>query len=282
MLVLRVLLIALRTATHTMSSQQQDLIFFADGTLLSNHLASRTPWLSIISHHDGTAPMWLATALVENCLVGTANLVNRDLKPFDDDCSVTFVSFLHSREFFEKSCRKLAVDIGTLPKFTYLDFSQSLFTSDLPKGGNISLLFEKISTSMLCAKASKRVVFLEAPELLLTATELPSTDLLLGIKRLLEHASVIPILNVHPSLVDLGVSFSQDHKFRITDFYVKLHHMSSMNISLQPLSTGKAKDITGSLTVTRGSVPCRCDSDIVEREYVFQVNKDAKAQLYYR
>lgn len=269
-----------------MSSQQQDLIFFADGTLLSNKLAINTAFLSIISHHDGTAPMWLATALVENCLVGTANLVNRDLKPFEDDCSVVFVSFLHSKEFFEKSCRKLALDIGTLPRFKYLDYSQTLFTSDLQNLLNnksqISQLFEKILKELKGMNTSKKVVFLEAPELLLTATDTHSTDLLSGIRGLLDQATIVPILNIHPSIVDFSANIPQDPTFRVTDFYVKLYHMSSMNISLQPLSTGKAKDITGSLTVTRGAVPCGRSVDIVEREYVFHVNKDAKAQLYFR
>lgn len=269
-----------------MSSQQQDLVFFTDGSLLSIQEPSKSSQLHIISYRDGTAPMWLVTSLVENCLVGTANQVNRDLKPKAQDTSVLYVSFLNSEDSFKKACRKQAVDIDSLSCFEYLDYSTSLFTTEFVASSNTSnqceKLFEKIASKLKTKTTLKKVVFIDSPELLLAATDLPSNELLAGIQKLNELATVIPIMNVHASYYDLELTNAQDPSFRLSDFYVKLLHRSSVNIHLQPLSTGKAKDITGSLTVTRGALPVSSNLEVLEKEYVFQVTKDASAKLFFR
>lgn len=269
-----------------MSSQQQDLVFFTDGLLLTPKNASLNPKLHIISHHDGTSPMWLTTTLAENCLVGTANLVNRELKQSENDCSVVYASFLHTEDVFEKASRRQAVDLGSLSLFKYLDYSSSLFTSNFPATKDpkrqLSLLFDEIAKTVEAAKTTDKVVFLDSPELLLAATNLSSADILAGVRKLQKLATVITVINVHTSMFNMDIQNAQDPAFQITDFYVKLCHMSSLNISLQPLATGKAKDITGSLTVTRGAIPMTSGSEVLEREYVFQVTKDATAKLYFR
>lgn len=266
-----------------MSSQQQDLIYFSNGSLLFNDefLGSS---VHIISYHDGTAPMWLTTTLVENCLIGTANLVNRELQASERDCSVVYVSFIHSLDDFEKACRKQVVDFSSLSLFKFLDYSQSLFTTELiatkDARSQVAILFEQIVCATNSLETSKAVVFLDSPEILLAATNLPVSDLLSGIRKLNRLATVVPIINVHLSIVDMKTNVPEDPAYRISDFYVKLFHTSSLNVSLQPLSTGKAKDITGSLTVTKGAIPTNVD--IAEREYFFQVTKDATAKLYFR
>lgn len=269
-----------------MTSQQQDLIFYSDGSLLSFNNDDSLP-LHIISYHDGTAPMWLSATLVENCLVGTANLVNRDIKADKErDCSVVFVSFLNPEEPFKKLCRKYTVDTDSVSLFEYLDYSSTLFTSKVKPlkatKSQTSSIFEEIADCLKQMPSSNKVVFLDAPEILLAATDLQSNDLLAGIRKLSLIATVIPIISVHDSNFNLGSTIPQDATFRLTDFYVKLFHSSSLNINLKPLATGKAADITGSLTITRGAVPLSTNMEIVEREYVFQVTKDAATKLYYR
>lgn len=269
-----------------MASQQQDLVFFTDGSLLSFEKGSKRPQLHIISYRDGTAPMWLVTSLVENCLVGTANQVNRDLKSEAKDCSVLYVSFSTTEDSFKKACTKQAVDIDSLSLFEYLDYSTSLFTTEFVPSKDPSTQCEKLFSNIASKLKSKntvhKVVFIESPELLLAATDLPSNELLAGIRGLNEFATVIPIINVHNSNYDLESSNGQDPTFRSSDFFVKLFHSSSLNVQLQPLSTGKAKDITGSLTVTRGALPGPTNLEVLEREYVFQVTKDATAKLFFR
>ena len=265
-----------------MSSQQQDLVFFSDGTLLSSAVTPQRPPLFIISHHDGTAPTWLVSVLVENSLVGTAGLVNRDLRPAKTDCSVAYVSFLRASDDVKKAARKHASDSL---RFRFLEYSASLFAK-VPAAGDtaahIDLLFDDIAAEVGNMSTAKRIVFLEAPELLLASTAAASADVLGGIKTLNKMATVVPIINIHTALVNMDACVPQDTTFRVTDFYVKLHYMSSLNVSLQPLPTGKAKDITGSLTITRGAVPEPGNLDVVEHEYVFHVTKDTAAKLYYR
>lgn len=269
-----------------MSSQQQDLVFFADGSLVSFNKSSKNPPLHIVSYRDGTAPMWLVTSLVENCLVGTANQVNRELKSSVKDTSVLYVSFLNTEDSFKKAFRKQAVDIDSLSLFEYLDYSTSLFTTEFVPGKDTSTqckkLFENIELNIKSKTSMHKVVFIDGPELLLAATDLQSNELLAGIRRLNELATIIPVINVHSSYFDLESTNAQDPTFRLSEFFVKLFHTSSLNVHLQPLSTGKAKDITGSLTVTRGALPVPTNSEVLEREYVFQVTKDATAKLFFR
>ena len=46
-----------------------------------------------------------------------------------------------------------------------------------------------------------------------------------------------------------------DPMIKINDFLIKLLHRSQLNITLEPLITGRAKDITGSLTISKGCIP---------------------------
>ncbi|KAM9898282.1 hypothetical protein OXX69_009942, partial [Metschnikowia pulcherrima] len=63
-----------------MTTQQQDLVFFDDNTLLSDKVLGKDNHaLHVITHAEGTQPAWLINTLIESCLVGTANSVNRDL-----------------------------------------------------------------------------------------------------------------------------------------------------------------------------------------------------------
>ena len=77
---------------------------------------------------------------------------------------------------------------------------------------------------------------------------------------------------------------STDPSFKASDFLIKLFHRSQLNISLQPLNTGRAKDITGSLTISKGTIPYYNlpNLKINEREYVYYLTKDFQIKLYYR
>ena len=65
---------------------------------------------------------------------------------------------------------------------------------------------------------------------------------------------------------------------------IKLLHRSQLNITLEPLITGRAKDITGSLTISKGCIPYgeNLSISINEKEYVYHITKDSQVKLYYR
>lgn len=270
-----------------MTSQQQDLVFFDDNSLVSSRLlTSGLSTLHIISHDQETSPSWLVSAIVENALVGTASLVNRDLTTKSHNRSlVVYISFTHPEDFIARNCRKQEIDL-TLANFTFVDCFTNLFTEQITTPANakahVEKMFAKICKAIEDLKNLHRTVIIESPELLLAATDLQSNDLLILMRRITRLCNVLfVVVDTQSPLIDMESSAPEDPVFKITDFYVKLHHMSSMNISILPLSTGRAKDITGSLTVGRGAIPP--DSLlVVENEYVYNITKESSVKLFFR
>lgn len=271
-----------------MTSQQQDLVFFSDNSIISDHsFVSGNKNLHIISHQEGTNPSWLVTSIVENSLIGTANLVNRELNRKTPNRSlVTFASFIHPRDFWLRLSRKQGVDLDANSNFNYLDCFSDLFTKQIPNPAiakeHISKLFDGICIAVEKLKLEKKVVVVECPELLLAATDVSSSDLISHLRRVASHCNTLfVVINTETPFTSVGGALPDDPVFRISDFYVKLHHMSSLNISILPLSTGRAKDITGCLTVARGAQSANPVTNVVEKEYMFHIAKES-VKLYYR
>lgn len=272
-----------------MTSQQQDLIFFTDNTLLSEkHLADGKRLLHIITHKEATKPSWLINALIENCLAGTANLVNRDLLSTQKPRALlTYISFTSSRDSIVKSCRKQGLDLDAYEEFDFVDNFTNLFSEKIKTPLNptteVNSMFDEMKGRIEQSSNRHKVVVMESPELLLAATTLSSTALMDNILKLIRVCNTLILLvSVDPSITDVNNTNPTDPVFRVTDFYVKLHYTSSLNISILPLHTGKAKDITGSLCVSRGSQSLSSGLKVSEKEYVYHVSKEANVKLYFR
>lgn len=272
-----------------MTSQQQDLIFYTDNSLILDvELTQNTHQLQIITYKEGTIPSWFINSLLENSLVGTANLVNRDLKAKKIDRSlVTFISFQNNAEYIINSCRKQGLDLANMANFTFIDCFSDLFTKRITNTANckpqLKSTFMDVLKQVDTQNTDNRVIFVEGLEILLAATDASANDILLWIQKLSQSCkSLFMILNTESPLVDLDNGNPEDPVFKITDFYVKLHHRSSLNINLMPLSTGRAKDITGSLTVTRGSIPPPLGLHVVEKEYIYHLSKESTVKLFFR
>lgn len=272
-----------------MSVQQQDLVYFDDNSLVSNSILEESHnLLHIISYSEGTAPTWLVNSLVENSLVGTANTINRDLnKKVPSRALVIYVSFSQNESLVLKSCRKNGLDLENTTGFQFVDCFSQLFTKEIPNptsaGAHIKKIFENIKQAIQKDKGEKKVVIIEKVELLLAATDLTSNELnflLLDLNRLCNL--LIVVIDTSSALVNLHSVEPSDPVFKITDFYVKLHHKSSLNVSLLPLSTGKAKDITGCLAVAKGAVPPGNRLAVMEKEYVYHVTKEGSVKLFFR
>lgn len=267
-----------------MTSQQQDLAIYDDGTLVDKGLFQKfSHSVHIVSHVEGTKPSWLVNSMMETLLAGTANLVNRDLPQSPAWASVTYISFLTNRDSLVKSCRRQGLDLDSVPQFKFIDCFTNLFEkiSNPNDPAQVKGFLESISKQVRAAENS--VVFLDGPEFLLAATCLDANTLLSHILKLSLHCNLlVAVVNADTAILDLGASAPSDPVFKITDFFVKLHHKSSLNINIRPLATGKAKDITGCLSVSRGALSSDHKVSIIEKEYVFQVSKEAGVKLYYR
>lgn len=263
-----------------MTTQQQDLVFFEDNTLLSpSDIASNN--LHVISHVEETKATWLVNTIIENSLVGLANLVNRELR-LPAASHVTIVSFLNPKSFYVNSCRKYGLDLSKSPNFHFIDCLSGLFTKHItPNTAGIPRrLFDSIHSEI---EQKKGLVLLEAPEILLQATDSTADDLLFQIHRIQRAADrLIVITKVDGPLIDLSSSIPTDPVYKTTDFLVKLLHKSSMNVSLSPLATGKAQDVTGCLTVARGARFQDLKTPVAEREYVYHIARDGSVKIFYR
>ncbi|OBA21164.1 hypothetical protein METBIDRAFT_78212 [Metschnikowia bicuspidata var. bicuspidata NRRL YB-4993] len=272
-----------------MSRQQQDLVFFDDNSLISEKsFAPHNHVLHVITHSDSTQPAWLVHSLIETCLVGTASLVNRDLSPtLTPKALVTYVSFLHTEEFLIKNCRKLGLDLGTASDFHFVDCFQDLFskiiTHPSEAKNEVGDMFSQITKKLQADPNGNKVVIVHSPEILLAATHILSNDLIHHLQNINRSCNTLFVVsNTDSSLIDLSSSNPSDPVFRITDFYVKLHHKSSLNVNLLPLATGKAKDITGSLIISKGALPYDDSVSVLEKEYVFHMSKEANVKIFFR
>lgn len=271
-----------------MTTQQQDLVFFNDNSLLSDKILSDSHALLVITHAEGTQPAWLINSLVESCLVGTANLVNRDLvKTPNARALVTYVSFLHTQDFVFRSCRKQGMDLETADDFFFVDCFSELFTKQITKPGDskaqVKDLFSHIAKQVQSRSQGSNTVIIHSPEVLLAATNLTSNDLIHHLQKVNQNCNaLIVVSNTDEALIDISSTTPADPVFRITDFFVKLHHKSSLNVNILPLATGKAKDITGCVTVAKGAFPAHKTVKVVEKEYVFHVSKEGNVKVFFR
>ncbi|KAK6456708.1 uncharacterized protein RJT20DRAFT_134018 [Scheffersomyces xylosifermentans] len=275
------------------TGQNQDLTIFKDNSLLSDAiLSSESSLLSTITYVQGTSPQWLINSLIENALQGTAALVNNDLnQKIRNRSEVEFVSFLHPLDYYVKNCKKNGLDLTHSPGFTFIDYFSQLFTENIKDTTSskkeISKMFDDITKKLKISNNKKKVVFIELPEVLLQATDFTSDGLLaeiLKVNRLCRQLFIISAKD-HIKSFNLDSSIPQDPVFKTTDFLVKLFHRSHYNISLSPLSTGRASDITGSLTISKGSLPVDSVVDrlvINEKEYIYHITKDSNIRLFFR
>ncbi|RCK59527.1 Elongator complex protein 6 [Candida viswanathii] len=264
------------------SNPSQDLIFFKDNSLISSDiLASPYAYLSTITYNQSTSPTWLVNSLIETSLVGSANLVNTDLKRVANRSKVTVISFVHNKEQYVLNCKK-NIDLEHNGKnFTFVDYFTKLFTELIKDPENASMEVGKLFD----VDVMDGVVFLENPEILLYGTSITSDELLFNIMKLNKKCKQLFVISAKgENVVNNDALLPTDPGFKESDFLIKLFHRSQLNISLQPLNTGRAKDITGSLTVSKGAIPYYKlpNLKINEREYVYNVTKDSQIKLYYR
>lgn len=259
----------------------QDLVFYHDNSLISDAALSNGHWLTIVSHLQGTSPAWLVDSLVENALVGTAAQINQELHKTAGRSHVYFASFVHPYDFLAKGCKKNGLDLAQ-HNFHHIDCFTNLFAKVPPvnAASPAAKLFGDIEAQLL--QHSPCVVFLESPHLLLLATDLSASDLVAHIMALSRASRqvVLVVPQDSPHLVDLLVDNPADVVFKYSEFLTKLYHRSHLNVHLQPLPTGRAKDITGSITVTKGCVPGPVK--IMEKEYIYHLSKESSIKLSFR
>lgn len=270
-------------------NHEQDLVFFKDNTLIPDTIINGPKsYLQIIAYVEGTQPTWMVNSLIESSLTGTAALVNKDLtRPTPRRSHVVYISFSNSFEFYHKGCKKNGIDLSR-ESFQFIDCFSDLFVKHLTEPGRsekqMEKLFQTILNQIQDSKPGKKVIFIENPEFLLSATDISSSyvaNFLVKLNRLCCNLFVIAN-HTFPQIVDTTIRDEFDPVSKTTDLLVKLHQRAHSNIYIEPLTTGRAKDVTGILTISKGSLPFPSNIVLDEKSYIYNVSKESNIKLYFR
>lgn len=269
-----------------MSSEPQGLQLLVGSNLLPDDLLNDSnSYLSILSYLQGTSPSWLVNSLVENTLRGTAIVVNSDLLAVTPNRKrVVLASFINTGDFYVSGTKKNGLNLDRESNYLFVDCFTDLFSKLIKNPTNAlaecSIIFDNIGAKI---KSHDTVVILEGLDILLSATSIHPNELLTLLFRINKKCCQLFVVFPHdmPQVINPSAMNPNDPASKSSQFLFKLHQRSSLNIFVQPLPTGRASDLTGSLSISKGPVPYTCTS-VLEREYTFNVSKDSTVKLYYR
>lgn len=230
-----------------MNGPNQDVIFYRDGSIINDTVLERGRYLLMVLYTLGTAPTWLVAALIENAAVLTATQINRSLTKRTRQ-PATVVSFNNTREFYAQAVKQRA-------PFNFVDGFSELFTKRItdPERGDeqVRAEFEKLTKDL------SGVVIIEGFEIFAQATNASTHTLTALVQALVMRCQQVIVVMPEPT----GES---------RQLMINLLYRAHLVCHTRPLETGRAKDITGSLTVTRGPVPAPVP--VAEQEYLYNVD----------
>ncbi|KAH3674697.1 hypothetical protein WICMUC_003113 [Wickerhamomyces mucosus] len=270
-----------------MSSQKQDLHIFTDNSIIPHNQVKSEHLFNLITHVQGTSPTWLLNLLIENSLYGTCSIntdTNKQHRSNTSRSSVIFISFLNDFKFYASSLKKNGVEVQSNQSFKFIDLFTNLFDRVVPSNiESVSKLFDDLTQEIKNLSQDKPIIFIEGLEFLLLSTDISSIQCLSQLNKLHKlSSSVILSCQSDEELIDIATFNHPTHpQYKLHDFLVRILHRTNLNIALRPLETGKAKDITGTLSISKGCIPYE-SLDIAEKEYLYLVSKDQSAKLFFR
>lgn len=284
------------------SLQQQDLVIFNDNSLFSDNLFQDYNSLSLITHVQGTSDPWLITGLIENLLVGSCYINHKTTGSFSVGSSynirsnprshVVFGSFINNAQFYNKSLVKyMKMDIINTTRnscFKFVDLMDHTINNHTRP---ISEIFKPIHEQIKIVKSNSHTndthkkinIIIEAPEILLQMKEDASAiDLIRELHLLQKLGNVILSISSDEPLIDYS-EFESDVSTKHAVLLSSLIHKSNLLISLRPLSTGRADDITGELKIHKACVGFEdIGLEIIEKSYLYNVNKESTVKLFFK
>lgn len=265
-----------------MTSQRQDLAFFSDNSIFPHDLLNNEHLFGLLTHTQGTSPSWFINILVENGLFGTCFINHEKSSVKIPKSDVILISVLQDLKFYERDLKKNGIEVQNLTQFHFIDCFTDLFSKLNDDSSSIDKFFQNIFKQIEQIKSAKKIIIIEGIEFLLSATSLSSIKLLNYINKFHKLSSSLIIIScVDKELIDTqNNSDKSSPEFKFFDFLIRLLHRSNLNISLRPLETGRANDITGTLTISKGTIPFESLS-LLEKEYLFHVTKD-QTKLFFR
>lgn len=238
--------------------QSQDLIVFSDHKILPKFSNQNQQSIYSILYNNGTYPLWLINKIINDDADNTKY-------------NFTVSSFINNNKFMKQNIKP-----SNNVNVDFIDLTLSLQATDIST--IVDTKYKNIT------KKEGNILVLEQPELLLSSVESLTTINLFQqfINKLLlskfQHVIIVSNIDYYSTYIN---SF---HQYQYTSFYQSLQYKSDVLFTVKPLKTGFAKDISGTLTITKGGADNSHYTDkvkVVENEYFFFVNKDSSVKLFY-
>ncbi|QLG72940.1 hypothetical protein HG535_0E00240 [Zygotorulaspora mrakii] len=255
--------------------QRQDLVVFDDNSVISSALFSKeTHSLISIASAPVTSPFWLISAIMEDLTLGVSNSFNETTEspPAKKYLGpITLVSFIHNAKYFANAFSKIKIPPSSYKVVDLLtDFV--LKNSGMPNHKVLSNILKSIPDNQ------SSVIILEQPEILLSLLDgLTSDDLHRKlINPVMRRCKLLVVTTKLRSLIQETKDGIEASRFTACTYY-----KSMAILSLRPLETGRAKDVTGCLRITRGGSANTLDCQVQENEYLY-FNQKENTRLFYR
>lgn len=240
-------------------AQRQELQLFKDKSVVSPALfQSGRNFLTLVNSIQGTNPVWL---------------VNQLLRQYTEDPSikVIFVTFINPPAYYLSSFKNT---YGKDLKVEFVNCFDGLFSGQQPVEYFTESVFKAVEKNQASGKS---VVLLVHPEFLLASTSLEALAYVKLIHKIqLLSDNLLVVSSTDEQFIDFN-PLNRSIEFKLTQLYSLLLARSSMVITVKPLDTGRAEDVTGNLVVCKGPI----DEGLVrEDSYLFQVKKNG-VDLFY-
>lgn len=226
---------------------RQDLTLYRDGSIVPS-ITSNGGYLLVVRYASGTYPSWFISTLLSVAATNTAKGVNHSLQ-HRSGTPATLVSFTNNQEFYALAFKP----VGQV-KFNFIDCFSQLFEKTIPDPENASELIAKLFQQI--QKQAQGVVIIDGVEILQLATTILATELTGHLQLLLKTATHVYVV-------------TSDPYEETAQLFENLLWRSQMVVQFKPLETGRAKDITGLMTVTRGPVPA--PAPVNEEEWIYHL-----------
>lgn len=257
--------------------QKQELIIFSDNSVLSKELCTGDNHdLITITSSPATSSFWLLNALAETKITGAPFSLNSTSIPSPTQRSgspITIASFIHNTQSYTEALSKLNLRSDGYRMVDLLtDFVIKNITK--PRSKVISDLLD------IFPEDSTSVVILEQPEILLTLLDGLTSDEL-------HRKFIIPLMQkcgllIIASNVSYRPSGVTRDEIELSRFVLGCIYKSIAVLSLKPLDTGRALDVTGLFRITRGGASSsHLSCQVVENEYLYLSQKENQ-KLFYR
>lgn len=257
--------------------QKQDLVIFSDNSVISNELcAGKSHDLITITSSPATSSFWLLTTLVETRVTGAPFSLNSTSVPVATHKNlnpITIASFIHNAQYYTDALNKLKLGPES---YKFIDLLTNFVIKNIgkPRAKVLSELLETFPQD------STSLVILEQPEVLLTLLDGLTSDEL--------HKKFIMPLMQRCGLLIISTNINYSPNGQTKDaiefsrFVAGCFYKSIVVLSLKPLDTGRAADVTGSFRITRGGASnSHLSCHVVENEYLY-LNQKENTKLFYR